>query len=394
MRASILLLALLLLPSAEAARFRSLGTKIFRDEANQDLKLAPGAEVEISDLKSDPLTAQLDNGKTITFTREELKTYFEFASTNFRNYFRPTLDALGKINNSALAARCAEELQSTCQIDNEDFRRSSLAALLLSCAPSPKPAVIRRTASLPLEDFRKSCSDPTIQVPPPDSPQTWSAPIPLPDCTSDQALVLRANEQKKHAAFIAACPDREASLKNIGLISPEPECMLPAEKAKIKKIVLHATEGSPTSSPKGLFCDYAKGGFNDIPYHFYIARNPQTQRWQIFEGRSLSYQGAHVRANLNADSIGIAIAGDYHPGGPTPAHPFAKTETPPAEAVQLAQSLIAQLKQQYPGIRNIQGHGEALHEGNHCHKNCPGPGCQYLVNRLRDKFFANQEKKP
>jgi hypothetical protein len=157
--------------------------------------------------------------------------------------------------------------------------------------------------------------------------------------------------------------------------------------------VLHASEGSPYADPRALLCDYAKGnGYRDLPYHYYIAKDPRTKRWRIFEGRSLKYQGAHVRAGLNADSIAIAIAGDYFPGGPSPAHPYAKSEAPPAEAVQLAQSLVEKLRKQYPGIKDIQGHGEALFAGDHCLKDCPGPGAQFVVNRLRDKFFAREAK--
>ena len=79
-------------------------------------------------------------------------------------------------------------------------------------------------------------------------------------------------------------------------------------------------------------------------------------------------------------------------GGPSPAHPFAKSEAPPAEAVQLVQSLVEKLRKQYPGIKDIQGHGEALFEGDHCLKDCPGPGAQFVVNRLRDKFFTREQR--
>jgi N-acetyl-anhydromuramyl-L-alanine amidase AmpD len=362
------------------------------------IQMPDGSPIEIKDLSAEPLLAEFTNpldhsSHVLKVPRSELKFYFDVSSASFRAYFQPTLDALGSLNGPSVIDQCSAELASACQLKGSeaDTRRSFLATMLVTCEPSAGIEIVKRSEVLSNEEFRKSCSGASVPLPAV-SAGTWPAPVPPVLCTSAEAAIIKANEVKKHNAYLASCPAREANFAKLGLIMPEPECLLPSEKAKIKKIVLHSSEGSPNASPRALFCDYAKGGFKEIPYHFYIARDRASGHWKVFEGRSLKYQGAHVRANLNSDSIGIAIAGDYQVGGPSPAHPFAKSEAPPAEAVQLAQSLVAQLKKLYPGIANIQGHGEALFEGDHCQKDCPGPGAQFVVQRLREKFFAEGNK--
>ena len=56
----------------------------------------------------------------------------------------------------------------------------------------------------------------------------------------------------------------------------------------------------------------AKGG-DDVGYHFVIRKDGR-----IEEGRELKYQGAYAKGR-NADSIGIALAGDFSKQIPLPA---------------------------------------------------------------------------
>ncbi|MGZ3695246.1 MAG: peptidoglycan recognition protein family protein [Bdellovibrionota bacterium] len=396
--AHLLFLACLLSQSANAAWFRFLGAKTYSDENNKSIQMPDGSPVEITNLNTDPLQATfvdpLDyKSHTLKIPRSDLKVYFDVSSASFRAYFEPTMTAIGLLNGPPLVESCADEFASACNVkgNENNTRRPFLASLLVSCTPTADPEIVKRNDVYSTEDFRKSCAEQTAatQV---QAPGTWNSPKPPPYCTEEEKKILLKNEEKKHAAYLASCPAHEPNLGKLGL-APQPECLLPAERSQIKKIVLHSSEGSPIASPKALYCDYLKQGFQELPYHFYVAKDRSTGQWRIYEGRSLKYQGAHVRAKLNSDSIGIAIAGDYQPGGPTPAHPFAKSEAPPAEAVQLVQSLVVKLKKQFPEISNIQGHGEALFEGDHCLKDCPGPGAQFVVHRLREKFFPQPKAK-
>lgn len=382
------LLVLLSVPfSAKAETYTFLGAQSYKDSTGKSYAIPPGANVNILNTQIDPMPATVRDLRTrkiirLNIPKKDLGSYFDSQSSSIESAFLSNIN--NKLNQEIKP--CINQPVSSCLLGRYKKSTSTEASLsvLLSCAPSKKLPLVKRVNTLPLKDFQSACNKGSSSLPNASKPNTWAAPIPYKNCTKEEAAILRSNEKLKFADHTAQCSGKKRPPLNL---QKEPDCMLAMPTQNVKKIVLHHTEGSPIASPGALYCDYASGGYNDLPYHYYVAQDPKTKEWQVYEGRSLKHQGAHVRANLNADSVAIAIAGDYTPGGPSPQHPFAKSSAPPAEAMQLVQSLVAQLKSQYPNLANIEGHGEALYKGNGCHKNCPGPACQFLVNRLREKFF-------
>lgn len=151
----------------------------------------------------------------------------------------------------------------------------------------------------------------------------------------------------------------------------------------LRTIVIHQTEASQTYGPDQVQTAHLDRGYDDIGYHYVIART--RNGWRIFEGRPEDVEGAHAGSGLNAGSIGIAIAGDYraqsNPGKE------ASTLLPPPEAVMLLNNLVLDIVSRHPTITQIYGHGEYKIKGSGCDTDCPSIGVQQLVNTIRDRFF-------
>ncbi len=85
------------------------------------------------------------------------------------------------------------------------------------------------------------------------------------------------------------------------------------ELGKVELITIHHTNSNPLHPlPEKVRLNnllqfhISDRGWNDIGYHFLISN-----KGQVFEGRNLSYQGAHVEG-FNKGNIGIVVIGDYN----------------------------------------------------------------------------------
>jgi len=84
-------------------------------------------------------------------------------------------------------------------------------------------------------------------------------------------------------------------------------------RIETNKIILHHTLTTYDVGVKQIREWHKAKGWDDCGYH-YVIRKDGT----IEEGRELKYQGAHAKGR-NADSIGIALAGDFSKQIPLPA---------------------------------------------------------------------------
>lgn len=99
-------------------------------------------------------------------------------------------------------------------------------------------------------------------------------------------------------------------------------------------------------------------GWADIGYHFAIDR-----AGRVWQGRSLSYQGAHVR-NHNGNNLGIVVLGNFD------------IQQPPLSQIESLKSFIALLRKLYaiPSME-IWGHCELADEPT----SCPG---EHLLDHI------------
>ena len=100
-------------------------------------------------------------------------------------------------------------------------------------------------------------------------------------------------------------------------------------------------------------------GFADLGYHYVIDR-----AGRIWQGRSLDYQGAHVK-NHNPHNIGVMVLGDFELQSPTPAQ------------VAVLSAAVRELRDRYrvplSGVHTHQELGPTL---------CPGTHLQVRVTSL------------
>jgi hypothetical protein len=109
------------------------------------------------------------------------------------------------------------------------------------------------------------------------------------------------------------------------------------------------------------------GGYADIGYHFIIDREGR-----IWEGRSLKYQGAHVK-NHNEGNVGIMCLGNFEEQSPTPK--------------QLA-GLNKQVRAMMAKYNVPKGRVYTHQEWSGASTLCPGRTLQAYVERSRPKSFA------
>jgi len=111
---------------------------------------------------------------------------------------------------------------------------------------------------------------------------------------------------------------------------------------------------------RGIQKAHFQNGWADIGYHYLI-----DCKGRIWEGRSLKYQGAHVRDN-NEGNVGIALLGDFNEQYPT------------KEQKESLRRLVDYLRASYNvSKRRVYTHGELVTT------ECPGAHLQAFVNELR-----------
>lgn len=115
---------------------------------------------------------------------------------------------------------------------------------------------------------------------------------------------------------------------------------------EINSIIVHhsATGAGNVDSFRRYHMDSL--GFADVGYHHVITNGNGGPDGQVQPGRPEQTQGAHAKG-ANQHSIGICLVGDFTAGQPT------------AKQFRALVEKIAELKQHYPGIKNIWGHKEA-----------------------------------
>ncbi|MDZ4831031.1 MAG: peptidoglycan recognition family protein [Phycisphaerae bacterium] len=109
------------------------------------------------------------------------------------------------------------------------------------------------------------------------------------------------------------------------------------------------------------------GGYADIGYHFVIDREGR-----VWEGRSLKYQGAHVKKH-NEGNVGIMCLGNFEEQTPTP-----------KQLAGLSKQVKVMMVRYNVPIRRVYTH----QEWQGAQTLCPGRTLQTWVNRKRPTAFA------
>lgn len=109
------------------------------------------------------------------------------------------------------------------------------------------------------------------------------------------------------------------------------------------------------------------GGYADIGYHFIVDRDGR-----IWEGRSLKFQGAHVR-NHNEGNIGIMCLGNFEVQSPSP-----------KQLAGLSKQVRAMMARYNVPVRRVYTH----REWSGAQTLCPGRTLQAWVIRARPNAFA------
>ena len=78
----------------------------------------------------------------------------------------------------------------------------------------------------------------------------------------------------------------------------------------IRQVIVHHTAGPSTETVATIRRYHRTRGFHDIGYHWLVRELYKGGPWVVEAGRPEYQVGAHD-ADENAESIGIAIAGDY-----------------------------------------------------------------------------------
>lgn len=208
---------------------------------------------------------------------------------------------------------------------------------------------------------------------------SWAGCPPPPPCTQSEAALKRQHGMERLALWKLRCLGKKVTIPD-----DDPHCSVPVQR--IHSIVVHQTETAEAYGPDRLQRAHMSRGYDDIGYHYVIAKTGAG--WRIFRGRSESVEGAHAGAGLNEGSISIAIAGDYRAQSNVGKDPA--TLVPPQQAVGLLGSLVLDIKARHESVTGIYGHGEYKLKGSGCDTDCPSVGIQQLVNALRAAYFVPQ----
>lgn len=257
--------------------------------------------------------------------------------------------------------------------------------LILSCKVTA-PMIVKRE----MKDSTPNCKNKAKKIKFADwesgadlsSTSVWSGCSPPPECTEEEIAKIKQYSAQREDSARRRCQGEK--VKRIKI--KDPICHVPFLQNPTK-IVVHHTQGNKNDGPDILYNEYTDVGYADIPYHYIISKT--SKGWRVFEGRPLKYQGASVGPGNNQDSVAIAITGDYRPNGDDPLYPDADNQPDP-EAVGLLKGLVEKLKAENHEIKGIYGHGEAKLAGLGCHRECPSPACQNLINTLARSLFPGQ----
>ena len=285
----------------------------------------------------------------------------------------------------ALACGCVLVCQSarangnaaSCPLDEQNRIKPgytwnvATAQLAIARCEAQPIAMVRRVSS---GNWSKACTPPSQDL---SSAASWTGCAPPPACTDEEQQIKRHNGQVRLEAWRRRCSGRKTTIPP----DTDPVCSVPMRP--IDTIVVHQTEAQQAFGPDELQKEHRDRGFDDIGYHYVIAKT--RNGWRIFEARSEEIEGAQAGSGLNGGSIGIAIAGDYR----TQSNPGKDPATlvPPPDAVMLLKSLVADVASRHQGITQIYGHGEHKMRGSGCDTDCPSVGVQQLVNAMRKTMF-------
>lgn len=136
---------------------------------------------------------------------------------------------------------------------------------------------------------------------------------------------------------------------------------------KLRTIVIHHTAGMRTDTVDDIRREHLRRGYSDIGYHYLI-----TPEGEVFNGRPLKRVGAHAKGH-NADSIGVAMIGNYD------------EERPTERALEALEGLIDYLRQRY-GVDQVLGHQELGKTG------CPGRHLMRWLQEWRLKERMERDK--
>ena len=152
--------------------------------------------------------------------------------------------------------------------------------------------------------------------------------------------------------------------------SPKPKTWLLREAGGFDRLTVHHQGGrvcresavnAVMADVDAVFAGHFSRRYGDIGYHFMI-----DYAGRVWEGRSLSYEGAHVESQ-NGGNIGVLLLGNY------------EAQIPSDDAVQSLARLTYALREQF-GIKRhrVYGHrdlGASV---------CPGKHLYPYVGELRD----------
>src|SRR5262245_7960134 len=192
---------------------------------------------------------------------------------------------------------------ATCPLDDQDQLTSeytwsiATAQLAIARCPARPVSIVRRTWS---GVWRRTCTPGTQDLA---TASAWTSCPPPAACTPQEERLKRRNGRTRLDAWKRRCAGKKATVPP----DTDPICAVPM--LPLDTIVVHQTEAQQWFGPDELQKQHLERGFDDIGYHYVIARTQQG--WRIFEGRTEAIEGAHAGSGLNGGSIGIAVAGDY-----------------------------------------------------------------------------------
>jgi len=159
--------------------------------------------------------------------------------------------------------------------------------------------------------------------------------------------------------------------------------LLTAQQGGFRRLTVHHSappSSLPANAGDGVYADEirriqryhmeeASPRCGDIGYHFLI-----DPRGNVYEGRSLSWQGAHAGGSNNVDNIGVCVLGDFRTSLPTPM------------ALKSLEALLEDLRKRHGIPRDSQhifGHLELKETA------CPGSALMSWVQRYRSRSPAS-----
>lgn len=139
---------------------------------------------------------------------------------------------------------------------------------------------------------------------------------------------------------------------------------------KINTIIIHCSATRPSQDIGKVEIEswHKKLGWLGIGYHYIIRRDGSVEI-----GRDIAVTGAHTKGH-NVGSVGICMV-----GGVTEKDVNIAEDNFNLEQYEALENLIRELKQNYPTIRTIKGHGD------YANKACPSfDVADFVAEKLKD----------